>query len=75
MYIFLHIFSAYGYGVLAVLIISLLAIIGLLLIPCINKDFIKYVLSLFVAMGVATMLADALLHLLPQVCFFTTAQC
>ena len=68
MYTLFCLFSAYGYGVLSVIIISLLALVGALLIPCINKTFLKYILSLFVAMGVATLLADALLHLLPLVC-------
>lgn len=55
---------------LAVIIISLTAVAGAFLIPFLHKQVIMYVLDLFVAMGVSTMLADALLHLLPQVCYF-----
>ena len=50
------------------LIISLLALIGGLLFPCLQKDFIQDVLTLFIGLAVGTMAGDALLHLIPQVC-------
>ncbi|XP_067933353.1 zinc transporter ZIP4-like [Watersipora subatra] len=56
----------YGYGTLAVIIISGLSLLGAVLIPFLHTIAIKYVLGFFVAMGIGTMLGDALLHLIPQ---------
>jgi len=54
---------------LAVLVISLLALIGGLLFPCLNHDFVQDVLTLFIGLAIGTMAGDALLHLIPQVSF------
>ncbi|KAF6026638.1 SLC39A12 [Bugula neritina] len=40
----------YGYGTLAVIIISLLSLLGALLIPCLNAQIVQYILSMFIAM-------------------------
>jgi len=62
-----YLFSVYGYGTLAVVVISLLALLGALLIPCLHSEVIQYVLTVFVGLGVGTLLSDAILHLIPQV--------
>ncbi|XP_013379925.1 zinc transporter ZIP6 isoform X1 [Lingula anatina] len=56
----------YGYGSLAVFIISLLAIGGVFLIPCMGHTAYQYVMETFIALAVGTMAGDALLHLIPQ---------
>ena len=63
----IFLFVEWGVSTLCVLIISLLALIGGLLFPCLQKDFIQDVLTLFIGLGVGTMAGDALLHLIPQV--------
>ena len=60
--------SAYGYGVLSVVIITLLALLGIVALPLMNKPFVQYLLEMFVALGVSTLFSDALLHLIPLVC-------
>ena len=58
---------AYGYGVLSVVIITLLSLLGIVALPLMNKPFVNYLLEMFVALGVSTLFSDALLHLLPMV--------
>ena len=61
-------FLEYGYGTLAVFIISLLAFIGLLLIPSVGTIGCKLAMQFFIALGVGALSGDALLHLIPGVC-------
>ncbi|XP_078580844.1 zinc transporter ZIP12-like isoform X1 [Branchiostoma floridae x Branchiostoma japonicum] len=56
----------YGYGTLAVLIISLLALIGVLFIPMFSSSLYKEALQGCIALGVGALTGDALLHLIPQ---------
>nr|XP_002734971.1 PREDICTED: zinc transporter ZIP12-like [Saccoglossus kowalevskii] len=56
----------YGYGTLSVFIISLLAVLGLVFIPFLNNRVYKEVLQFFIALGVGSLAADALIHLMPQ---------
>lgn len=57
----------WGASTISVLVISLLALLGGLLFPCLHKEFIQDILTLFIGLAVGTMAGDALLHLIPQV--------
>ncbi len=61
-------FLGYGYGFLAVFIISALSLVGLLALPILYKVSFKYVLNLFTAIAVGTLFGDAMFHLIPFVC-------
>lgn len=61
-------FLGYGYGFLAVFIVSALSLVGILAVPCINKGIFPYVLALFTALAVGTLFGDAMFHLIPSVC-------
>ncbi|KAI8521337.1 hypothetical protein Bbelb_010910 [Branchiostoma belcheri] len=56
----------YGYGTLSVVLISLLALIGLLVLPMAGSSVYKFIVQLGVGLGVGALSGDALLHLLPQ---------
>ena len=58
---------AYGVGFVAVLIVSLLSLLGVVLIPLLRKKIMRFVSSFLVAMGVAALVCDAVLHLIPHV--------
>ncbi|XP_053083370.1 zinc transporter ZIP6 isoform X4 [Pangasianodon hypophthalmus] len=53
-------------GFLSITIISLLALVGGVLIPLINKVCFNFLLSFLVALAVGTLSGDALLHLIPH---------
>ncbi|XP_053507044.1 zinc transporter ZIP6 isoform X2 [Ictalurus furcatus] len=53
-------------GFLSITIISLLALVGGILIPLINKVCFNFLLSFLVALAVGTLSGDALLHLIPH---------
>ena len=59
--------AEYGYGVLAVAIISLCALLGLLVYPWHDTTGYKYVLSAMLGLAKASLVGDALLHLIPHV--------
>lgn len=63
----MHDFVEWGASTITVLIISSLALIGGLMFPCLEKDFVKDLLTLFIGLAVGTMAGDALLHLIPLV--------
>ena len=55
-----------------VVTISLFSLLGVLIIPFIQKNsrlglLYKYIITLMIAMGVAALASDALLHLIPHV--------
>lgn len=62
------IFIGYGYGFLAVFVISFLSLGGLLAFPLIYKVSSQYVLTTFTALAVGTLFGDAMFHLIPFVC-------
>lgn len=60
--------TVWGYGFLAVTVINLAALLGLLLIPFINKPFFPKVLTYFIALAIGTLFSNAVLQLIPEVC-------
>ncbi len=57
----------YGYGTVAVFVISLCAVLGLVLAGARNTSWYRYLLAVMLGMGAGTLAADALLHLIPHV--------
>jgi hypothetical protein len=57
----------WGYSVLAVAVISLLSLVGVAIIPFMNRIFYKVTLVFFIALAIGTLAGDALLHLFPHV--------
>ena len=61
-------FTAYGYGLLSTVIISLASQLGVITILfSYNNQMAKYLISLLIAVGVSTLVSDAILHLIPEV--------
>ncbi|XP_001641064.3 metal cation symporter ZIP14 isoform X2 [Nematostella vectensis] len=58
--------KVWGYGFLAVTIISLVSILGVVTIPLMDKTFYKKVLALLVSLAVGTLAGDGVLHLIPH---------
>ena len=58
----------YGYGFLAVFVISAMSLGGLLAFPCLYKVSFQYVLATFTALAVGTLFGDVMFHLIPFVC-------
>ncbi|KAG2458326.1 zinc transporter ZIP6 [Polypterus senegalus] len=58
--------SAWIGGFLSITIISMLSLLGVILIPLMNRVFFKFLLSFLVALAVGTLSGDALLHLIPH---------
>lgn len=54
-------------GFIAISIISFLSLLGVILVPLMNRVFFKFLLSFLVALAVGTLSGDAFLHLLPHV--------
>ena len=59
--------SAFGYGTLAVAIISAFSVIGIFLVSCQKKPIYKYLLSGMMALAFSALVGDATLHLIPLV--------
>ncbi|KAM6919177.1 zinc transporter ZIP6 [Xenentodon cancila] len=57
---------AWAGGFLSITIISLLSLLGVVLIPLMNRVFFKFLLSFLVALAVGTLSGDAFLHLIPH---------
>ncbi|CAM4777468.1 unnamed protein product [Rotaria magnacalcarata] len=58
-------FEKYGYGFLAIFIVSALSLAGLLAFPILYKVSFQYVLTLFTALAVGTLFGDTMFHLIP----------
>lgn len=54
------------YASLSIIVASLCGLIGVAVIPCMEKRFYNYILQFFVALAIGTLAGDALLHLLPH---------
>lgn len=62
-------FAVYGFGTLAVLIISFGSLLGAVVIPCMKHSKFDLIMLFFVAMAIGTLVTDAVLHLIPEVSF------
>ncbi|XP_071091491.1 zinc transporter ZIP10-like [Haliotis cracherodii] len=58
--------AVWGYSTLAVVIISLVGLLGVAVIPIMQKVFYNHMLQFLIALAVGTLTGDALLHLLPH---------
>ncbi|XP_055612078.1 zinc transporter foi [Uranotaenia lowii] len=64
--------SVWLYSTLAILGVSLCGLLGVAVIPCMDKHGYQHVLQFLVALAVGTLCGDALLHLLPHAMMHTT---
>ena len=62
-------FSVWGFSIIAVVVISLVGLLGVAVIPIMQKVFYNHMLQFLVALAVGALSGDALLHLLPHVSF------
>ncbi|CAF3948376.1 unnamed protein product [Rotaria sp. Silwood2] len=58
-------FLGFGYGFLAVFIISIMSLGGLLVFPIIYRVAFQYILATFTALAVGTLFGDTMFHLIP----------
>ncbi|XP_043991140.1 zinc transporter ZIP6 isoform X2 [Gambusia affinis] len=58
--------TAWVGGFVSITIISMLSLLGVLLVPLMNRVFFKFLLSFLVALAVGTLSGDAFLHLIPH---------
>lgn len=58
--------KVWGFSIVAVIIISLVGLLGVAVIPIMQKVFYNHLLQLLVALAVGALSGDALLHLLPH---------
>ena len=58
---------AWGYGFVAVLIVSLCSVVGAMVIPFMNTILYQKAVAFLISLAVGTLVGDALLHLLPHV--------
>ena len=62
--------SEYGYGFLAVLIISALSLAGFVAFPLMKKPYYRFFNAFFTALAVGTLISDTVFELIPVVCRF-----
>ena len=65
--IYLCSFEEYGYGTIAVVIVSLLALIGIILLPCFRRSLYDDILMMLTALAVSTLFCDVMFHILPEI--------
>nr|XP_022292200.1 zinc transporter ZIP10-like isoform X2 [Crassostrea virginica] len=58
--------SVWGYSSLAILIISLVGLLGVAVIPIMQRVFYNHLLQFLVALAVGALSGDAMLHLIPH---------
>lgn len=58
--------SVWFYSTIAIIGISLCGLVGVVVIPIVDKNYYFYVLQFFMALAVGTLAGDALLHLMPH---------
>ncbi|WAR05576.1 S39A6-like protein, partial [Mya arenaria] len=58
--------KVWGFSCIAVVIISLVGLLGVAVIPIMQKVFYNHMLQFLVALAVGALAGDALLHLLPH---------
>lgn len=63
----LYILLEWGYGFLAVAIVSLCSVFGVAIIPVMDKVFYHKIVLFLIALAVGTLVGDAMLHLFPHV--------
>lgn len=54
-------------SIVAVIVVSAVSLLGLTLVPLINKTYYNEILQFLVALAVGCLTGDAFLHLLPHV--------
>ncbi|XP_055532042.1 zinc transporter foi [Wyeomyia smithii] len=64
--------TVWVYSTIAVLGVSLCGLLGVAVIPCMDRHFYQHALQFLVALAVGTLCGDALLHLLPHAMMETT---
>ncbi|XP_029410628.1 zinc transporter ZIP14 isoform X2 [Nannospalax galili] len=58
--------EVWGFGFLSVSLINLASLLGVLILPCTEKAFFRYVLTYFIALSIGTLLSNALFQLIPE---------
>ncbi|GAB6027670.1 hypothetical protein CHUAL_001911 [Chamberlinius hualienensis] len=58
--------QVYGYGTLAVFIISACSALGFVIIPMLSESVYEIMMTAFIALAFGTLTGDALLHMLPE---------
>ncbi|XP_077118273.1 metal cation symporter ZIP14 isoform X4 [Ranitomeya variabilis] len=58
--------EVWGYGFLAVTVISLFSLLGVLFAPCVEKPIFRRFLIYFIGLSIGTLLSNALLQLIPE---------
>lgn len=59
--------SVWLYSTLSILVISLCGLLGVAVIPIMQKVFYQQLIQFLVALAIGTLTGDALIHLLPHV--------
>jgi hypothetical protein len=57
----------YIYGTIAIVIISLIALVGIFLLPCFGRSIYDKILIVLTALAAGTLFSDAMLHIIPEV--------
>ncbi|KAM8972426.1 metal cation symporter ZIP14 [Pelodytes ibericus] len=58
--------EVWGFGVLAVTLISMASLMGIFFAPCVEKPVFRRLLTYFIALSIGTLLSNALLQLIPE---------
>jgi len=59
--------AVYGYGTVAILIITVISLCGLLIIRFRQRPVYYHIINAMLGLGVGTLVGDAFLHLIPHV--------